>query len=617
MASGTIYGSTGDSNWTFSIDWSESGGSDRNNQSKVKAKVYIGRASTQSYLGGNYSLTITINGSRQTFSGNIPYPTYINGGAWLFLKEKEVTVTHDSNGSKTCEISASMSSSDFWPNSCSASGDATLTALDRSEPTITQAAITNIDVTSFTIAATSNVNCDSWDYSLNGGTSWINFSTTNGTSASTTVTGLNLNTTYNVYIRARKNSNYVYGISGKRSAKTLGYSEIQALSDAYIGSTVNVSWKPLDADFKFKITLSCGEWSYTTSSFITPNQTSAYTYAISIPISVCDELPNSATGTLTAVLTTYTADETQIGSSAAKTSVLTVPFNIVPTITSVTLEEGTASGFNLYVVSLSTIKATVVAAGDHGSTIAGIMVKFGDNSVEANSSGIAVSDILQTAGSMTIETTVTDTRGRTATDTKTVTVYDYFKPTLAIDITVNGTTVTTTVTGSIAPVNNTNAKSLVVTRKRLSDDSTTQHTVNPLSSYTFTDTWTQTIADISVESYEYTAVVTDTKQSVTVARMTAVICISRLAGGRGVTFFGEASKEGFWIHDIQLDILASEYLEIARLLAKPYDSTADYFVGQFTVHDDSNHNSKIWECNTAITGGETWTSGHWTEVGAA
>jgi len=142
MASGTINGSTNNSEWTFKIVWSESDVSVANNTSKVTAKIYLGRARSQSYVGGDYSATITINGSKGTYSGNIPYPTYINGGAWYFLQERTVTVTHDNDGSKKCAISATMSSGDFTPSSCSASGTATLEKIARTPSAPTSFTIT-------------------------------------------------------------------------------------------------------------------------------------------------------------------------------------------------------------------------------------------------------------------------------------------------------------------------------------------------------------------------------------------------------------------------------------------------------------------------------------------
>ena len=58
-----------------------------------------------------------------------------------------------------------------------------------------------------------------------------------------------------------------------------------------------------------------------------------------------------------------------------------------------------------------------------------------------------------------------------------------------------------------------------------------------------------------------------------------------------------------------IKITDAQYYELASELADDYSVTADYFVGEFC-----RYNSKIWECSTAITGGESWTAAHWTEI---
>lgn len=556
------------------------------------------------YLYASVNGTVVYNKSGGWSEGTFPAATGSTSGT--------MTISHNSDGAKS--ISFYIEGYAMQYSTKSNSGTLTLTNIDRTAPTITQANISSINVTSFTISATSNVNCDSWDYSLNNGSTWTNFSTTNGTSASTTVTGLTMNTDYTVLIRARKTLNQVYGTSGSKSAKTLGSSTITSAGNITLGNACNVKWTPLNSTFKFKLAFSLGSWSYTTD-YISPGSTSAYTYSgYTIPLTVANQLPNATTGTMTVTLTTYTSSNAQVGTSDSKTFTVTVPSSVVPTISSVTLAEGTTSGFGVYTKSLSTVKATVVAAGAYSSTIASIVVKVGNNSYEANSSGIATSEILQTSGSITVLTTVTDSRGRTATNTKTITVYDYFKPSANITLSTNGTTVTTTVTGSIASVNNLNAKSLVITRKKLSDNTTTTYTVNPLSSYNYTATWTQTISDIDTESYEYTAAVTDSKQTVSVKQQTAVICISRLAGGKGVTLFGEAESEGFWITNngikIRHDLGSDGYYQLARQLARPFYADCIYdYIGCIVSYD-----GRYYQSNRSITTPEAWNPDHWDEI---
>lgn len=554
------------------------------------------------YLYASVNGTVVYNGSGSWSAGTFPAATGSKSGT--------MTISHGTDGKKT--ISFYIEGYAYQYSTKSNSGSLTLTNIDRTAPTVTQADISNIDVTSFTISATSNVNCDRWDYSLNNGSTWVNFSTTNGQSASTTVTGLSMNTDYTVLIRARKTLNQVYGASGSKTAKTLGSSTITSASDITLGNACSVTWTPLDLDFRYKLTFSLGAWSYTTD-YINPNQLTAYTYSgYTIPVTVANQLPNATTGAMTVTLTTYNNGEA-IGTPSSTTFTVTIPSNVVPTITSVTIEEGTHSGYNEFVKSLSTVKATVVASGVYNSTITGIMVKVGDISYAASLyTGVATSEILQTYGTLTVLTTVTDSRGRTSTNTQTITVYDYFRPTVALSIDINGTTVATTVAGSIAPVNNLNAKSLVITRKRISDDTTTTYTVNPLTSYNYSVTWTQTVADIDTESYEYTAAVTDTTQTVTVKQLTAVICLSRLRGGTGLTLFQEATQAGFWVRNVRHDITAAEYATLAAEVAKAYDNTATYAVGEW-----AENNGDIYQCNTAITTAENWTAAHWTAIASA
>ena len=154
----TINGSTNNNQWTYKLEVSEIGTSIQNKTSTVQVKTYLGRASSQSYLGGNYSNSVSITGaSSQTKSGNIPYPTYINGGAWLLLQTFTFTVPNTGTPT-TVTISSSMSSSDFTPSSCSASGTMQLTILHL-PPVLNNATVTekNTAMTSLGIPNTTVV----------------------------------------------------------------------------------------------------------------------------------------------------------------------------------------------------------------------------------------------------------------------------------------------------------------------------------------------------------------------------------------------------------------------------------------------------------------------------
>ena len=538
------------------------------------------------YLYASVNGTAVYNSSGSWDRGSFPAATGSTSGT--------MTISHNSDGKKS--ISFYIEGYAYQYSTKNNSGTLTLTNIDRTAPTITASSPSSITINSMSVTASSNVQCDQFAvrYSVSGGNygAWT-YWTGDATSHAFSLTGLSNNTTYQIQVAGKKKSNGVWGYSSAVTGKTLGASTITSAGNVTLGNTCNVKWTPLNSTFKFTLKFSLGSWSYTTG-YISPASTSAYTYTgYTIPLIVANQLPNATTGTMTVVLTTYTSSNAQVGSASSATFTVTVPSSVVPTISSVALQEGTSSGFGVYVKTLSTVKATVTASGAYSSTIASRVVKFGAVSVTTNSSGVATSPVLSTYGTLTVLTTVTDSRGRTATNSQNITVYDYWQPTANIEISISGTTVTTTVTGSIAPVNNLNAKSLLITRKRMSDSSTTTYSVNPLSAYNYSVTWTQTIADIGTESYEYTAAVTDTKQTVTVKQQTAIICISRLAGGRGVRLFGEASNEGFWVADIDYTISNAEYLALARLLATVYSTSSAYTVGDFVVYS-----SNVYECNT-------------------
>lgn len=608
MASISISGWSGSNGRTFTLTVTEQSYDSIANTSVVKWTLSASGDGQwyNSYLYASVNGSAVFNAYKEWSTAEFPAADGSRSGI--------TTISHNADGSKSIPFYIEGYCFQGSWDTRSNSGSLVLTTIDRTAPTITASSPSSITINSMNVTATSNVQCDQFAvrYGVSGGSygAWT-YWTGDATSHTFSLTGLSNNTTYSIEVAGKKKSNGVWGYSSAVTGKTLGASTITSAGNVTLGNSCNVKWTPLNSTFKFTLKFSLGSWSYTTG-YISPASTSAYTYTgYTIPLDVANQLPNATAGTMTVVLTTYTSSNDQVGSASSTTFTVTVPSSVVPTISSVALQEGTSSGYGVYVKTLSTVKATVTASGAYSSTIASRVVKFGAISVTTNSSGIATSPVLSTYGTLTVLTTVTDSRGRTATNSQNITVYDYWQPTANIEIFISGTTVTTTVTGSIAPVNNLNAKSLLITRKRMSDSSTTTYSVNPLSAYNYSVTWTQTIADIGTESYEYTAAVTDTKQTVTVKRQTAVICISRLAGGRGVTLFQEASQEGFWIWNIRHDITTSEYLELAMLLAEDFSTAAAYNVGRFCIY-----NSKVWECKTYVASGSSWNSSKWTELGS-
>ena len=613
MASISISGWSGSEGRTLTLTVTESSYDAKANTSVVSWSVSVSGGSSNymtTYLYASVNGTVVYNNTASYTSQAFPA---IRG-----TKSGTMTISHGSDGKKTIGFYIEGYAVSY--STKSASGSLALTNLDRVAPTVTAGTPYDIGTNSFKIVANSNATCRQWAWRIKtaGGAygNWQGWYNSSGTSYTFTITGLSLNTNYVVQLAGLKTANDIWGWSNEPAVKTLGYSSITSVTDTVLGNAPTVTWTPLDDSYTFKVSYSIGTWSWT-SSMISPASTSeqtfnSYTLAIA---DIAPEITDSKTGQMLCTLETFLADGTSIG-TATKTFTVTVPATVLPSLDSITLAEGEQSGFGVYVKTLSTVEATVTASGIYGSTIGQITMTVG-GAIYTAVGGVAESVIFNTAGTLPVVITATDSRGYQVSETRNITVYDYYTPSATMDVDVYDTTITVTVSGEIAPVNNLNQKRLVITRVRLSDQATQTYTVNPLSSYSFTETWTQTLADASTSTYEYTAVVYDTLNSITMVERTGIVTLSLLGGGGGASLFGRATDAGFWIYDttgteIRHDISSAQYLELANLLAETYSVTADYFVGEFCIY-----NSYVWECTTAITGGEAWNASHWTQLGGA
>ena len=225
------------------------------------------------------------------------------------------------------------------------------------------------------------------------------------------------------------------------------------------------------------------------------------TYNINVPVNETwlSELKNATSGTLYFRLFTYNGS-TEVGSIQYHYT-LTVPTNVVPTAGTFTVspvaDGAIPDGWSsLFVQNYSKAQLSLAnVQGVYGSTITGVQFTGWGGSVSGTASGTtysATSGLLTEKGSRTISAIVTDSRGRTTTVTKTITVTEYFKPYIQSitakrclqDGTLDdlGTYVRLVVTAAIAPVDGNNAISATSTwYKKASDANYTE------AGYTFTN----------------------------------------------------------------------------------------------------------------------------------
>lgn len=157
-------------------------------------------------------------------------------------------------------------------------------------------------------------------------------------------------------------------------------------------------------------------------------KTSAASVSWTPPKSLAAQIPNSASGTGTLTVETYSGS-TKLG-SRAYTVTISVPSTMTPTLT-VALSDPTrrADTYGGYIQSKSRLKVELTAAGVQGSTIKSYAIKVGD--ILSATSDTATSGYLTASGSLTVTASATDSRGRTKTVTQTVTVTPYVSPTIS------------------------------------------------------------------------------------------------------------------------------------------------------------------------------------------
>ena len=190
------------------------------------------------------------------------------------------------------------------------------------------------------------------------------------------------------------------------------------------------------------------------------------------PLSLASQIPNATSGICTITCNSF-VNGTLTGTRTC-TVTLTVPSTVVPSISSVTVEdtnETVVTKIGAYVKSLSTLSVAITAAGIYGSTISSYRTSL--DGVTYTAASFTASKKLSAAGDMTMTVTVTDSRGRTVTYTNTFNVLDYAVPSIkkfsaercnsdGSAAQVDGTKVRFSFTGSVNPLNNKNGLSCLV-----------------------------------------------------------------------------------------------------------------------------------------------------------
>lgn len=338
---------------------------------------------------------------------------------------------------------------------------------------------------------------------------------------------------------------YTYDLPQINVTSTITNNTTQS-SPIDFGSNVTFTITSPNADVTHTLTYTVGG---TTTTIGTGIGTSV-TYAF--PTS----LVNSFTGTENPTI--YVTCTSSNGTTTGTTVYLHVPNTYVPAVT-LTLQEASTmpSGISVYVKGKSKIKGTVTPnmSNDGGATVTSYKTPI--NGTTYNTATFTT-ELLTGTGSQSVTSTIVDSRGRTATNTKTFTIYDYFTPTISnysvkrcnssgVVDEEEGTYGLIQFTYNIAALNNQNAKSVQVTCNGVTK------TIN-LSNYSGTYTGTSNLfSGLSLSnSYNVTFKVIDSFNSSGIAYSftitPAYTTMSMRSGGKGISFGQIATADDFRVY---------------------------------------------------------------------
>lgn len=158
----------------------------------------------------NFSLTANVTCNQWQYS--------LDGGTWTTYSSTSGTSASGSvtvsTGTHTLQLRCRRASNSVYTTG-------TIFTRDTVPPTV-NFTVSDIETDGFTINAISDIASDKWWYSLDNGSTWTLWSETSTTERTYTVTGLNINTAYQVKVRARKTSNGMTGDSSVQTIKTQG-----------------------------------------------------------------------------------------------------------------------------------------------------------------------------------------------------------------------------------------------------------------------------------------------------------------------------------------------------------------------------------------------------------
>lgn len=213
------------------------------------------------------------------------------------------------------------------------------------------------------------------------------------------------------------------------------------------------------------------DWRFGTKVKSTTTTVGASSTSYTIPLSWLTVIPSATSGTATVSVTTYSYGGQELGTDTYSFTI-TAPSSAVPTLSlaAARINNSVPSSWGIYVQGQSGVTITATAAGYQGSTISSYTISGGATGTQ--SSNVFTISTIYSSGAITYTVKVTDSRGRTATASTSISVVAYsapaFSATDAFRCIANGTAsdtgtyISAKATGTFSSVSNKNSMTLKV-----------------------------------------------------------------------------------------------------------------------------------------------------------
>ncbi len=191
------------------------------------------------------------------------------------------------------------------------------------------------------------------------------------------------------------------------------------------GSAIKISGTSASSNFSHKVYVTWNGTKIQIGTIASGTTTPSFSYTI--PTDWEKNIPDSTSDIATFTLETISGS-TSVGSKSVNATIK-VRSGVVPSIGTVSISDTNSicAGIGQYVQSQSKLKFSIATSGNQGSTITSVSTKFNNQTYTGST---FTTQAIQNSGTLTYTITVTDSRGRTATKSGSVSVTAYNPPSL-------------------------------------------------------------------------------------------------------------------------------------------------------------------------------------------